>query len=63
MLYENKKTICLYTGSNRTKSVLCKQLQDILGKDIQIISYAIDDEEPRYEKADLIILSSSDRVT
>lgn len=59
LIIEEKKTICLYTGSNRTKEVLCKQLQEILGGNISILSYAIDEEAPRHEKTDLTILSSN----
>lgn len=58
-IIENKKKICLYTGSNRTKAVLCKQLQDTLGDNINILSYAIEEEEPRNEDTDLTICSSS----
>ncbi|WP_312093983.1 sigma-54 interaction domain-containing protein [Aminipila sp.] len=59
IIIEDKKTICLYTGSNRTKLVLCKQLQEILGNNTHILSYAIDEETPRHEDTDLTILSSS----
>jgi len=58
-MIENKKTICLYTGSNRTKEVLCKQLQEILGANINILSYAIDEETPLHEDTDLTVLSSN----
>lgn len=58
IIIENKKTICLYTGSNRTKSVLCKQLQEVLGAGVNILSYAIDEETPRHESTDLTVLSS-----
>nr|WP_315022593.1 sigma 54-interacting transcriptional regulator [uncultured Aminipila sp.] len=59
LMIENKKTICLYTGSNRTKEVLCKQLQEILGENINILSYAIDEETPLHENTDLTVLSSN----
>lgn len=59
LIIEDKKTICLYTGSNRTKDVLCKQLQEVLGKNVNILSYAIDEETPRHENTDLTILSSN----
>ncbi|MFV0516432.1 MAG: sigma-54 interaction domain-containing protein [Aminipila sp.] len=58
IIIEDRKTLCLYTGSSRTKMVLCKQLQEVLGENIHILSYAIDEEEPRYENTDLTILSS-----
>lgn len=58
---KNKKTICLYTGSNKTKSLLCSQLKETFGDYIELIAYAIDEEDAKFEK-DAVLLMSSESV-